>query len=277
VNALKHQGVTRRWFFVRYWDERPHLRVRLDQRSRQQLDEARWKLEEALHPHLEAGDAWSLQFDTYEPEIERYGGPAAIQAAERFFAADSDMAASMIALDPGRVSDHREQLAVAAVHALLDDFGFDIPKRRVWTQTVRDALFAEFQLGSDAAISLGRCFRSVRHMLEGLLDLPGPRPGEHEGSRIGVAVRELLDNRAREAKRFAEILSQLDRDQQLTASVSGVVASLAHMTVNRLVPDGPRLVEVAVLDLLHRLYTSWAARSASAAAVLSGGRPEAVS
>jgi hypothetical protein len=60
---------------------------------------------------------------------------------------------------------------------------------------------------------------------------------------------------------FAAKLRSLERDGGLTVSPPGVVASLAHMSVNRLVPSAPRTVEVVVFDFLNRLYAGAMARS----------------
>ena len=40
-------------------------------------------------PLLDAGLLWRVQLDTYEREMERYGGEAGIGLAERVFHADS--------------------------------------------------------------------------------------------------------------------------------------------------------------------------------------------
>ena len=39
---------------------------------------------------LEDGQLWRLQLDTYEREVERYGGPEGMVLAERLFQADSE-------------------------------------------------------------------------------------------------------------------------------------------------------------------------------------------
>ena len=67
--------------------------------------------------------------------------------------------------------------------------------------------------------------------------------------------------RSSAAVEFAAKLRSLERDGGLTASPPGVVASLAHMSVNRLVPSAPRTVEVVVFDFLNRLYAGAMARS----------------
>ncbi|MFG2713971.1 lantibiotic dehydratase [Streptomyces goshikiensis] len=82
-------GAVDRWFYLRYRDPDSHLRLRFHG------DPA--ALTGDLLPRLAAwsdrlaadGLGGRLVLDTYEPELERYGGAAAAAAAERAFHADS--------------------------------------------------------------------------------------------------------------------------------------------------------------------------------------------
>src|SRR5207248_9086836 len=80
---------TGREFFRRYADPDPHLPLRFHGEP----GTLRGDLLPALHDWATArcdeGLASRLALDGYQPELERYGGPAAMEAAERVFAADS--------------------------------------------------------------------------------------------------------------------------------------------------------------------------------------------
>ena len=82
-------GLARRWFFLRYADPDPHLRIR-------------WQgdpdvLMRHLMPHvavlasqlIESGHLSRFVIDTYERELERYGGPRGTEVSESIFHADS--------------------------------------------------------------------------------------------------------------------------------------------------------------------------------------------
>ncbi|MBD3004081.1 lantibiotic dehydratase [Streptomyces sp. 5-10] len=78
-----------RWFFIRYADPEPHLRLRFHGDrdvvwSRIAPTVLDWV--DDLHGQRLAG---RMVVDTYEPETVRYGGPEALDAAERFFHRDS--------------------------------------------------------------------------------------------------------------------------------------------------------------------------------------------
>ncbi|MGI5132081.1 lantibiotic dehydratase [Pseudonocardia sp. CA-107938] len=87
-----------RWFFLRYADPLPHLRVRVHGPARELVEE--WA------DALCAGDlAQTFVLDTYEPEVARYGGIELLEAAERAFHADSEAAVAQLRLAPDLPSD----------------------------------------------------------------------------------------------------------------------------------------------------------------------------
>ncbi|GHF51210.1 hypothetical protein GCM10010359_61960 [Streptomyces morookaense] len=85
------EGVDR-WFFLRYRDPAPHLRLRFHGTGLlPRLGE--W------HQELrQQGLCGRMVIDGYEPEWERYGGPEAMAAAEAAFQADSQACVEQLAL-----------------------------------------------------------------------------------------------------------------------------------------------------------------------------------
>jgi hypothetical protein len=78
-----------RWFFVRYADPRTHLRVRLYCSSREAAVRVRETIAAQAQRLLDDSAIDRFVFDTYDPEYERYGGEEQLEAAERYFHADS--------------------------------------------------------------------------------------------------------------------------------------------------------------------------------------------
>ncbi len=91
VRELEERGLLEEFHFVRSADPEAHLRLRLRPRGRTGLE-----LLEQVRCHLDAEadsyavDRWEVA--TYEREVDRYGGPALIAAAEQLFTADSRLA-----------------------------------------------------------------------------------------------------------------------------------------------------------------------------------------
>lgn len=89
VARLRETGALQAWFFVRYADPRYHLRLRLQAAPGAELDvrDAVCDLGTTL---LAAQAVSRFALDTYEPELERYGGPSLIDTAHRWFTLDSE-------------------------------------------------------------------------------------------------------------------------------------------------------------------------------------------
>src|SRR5262249_33208290 len=78
-------GVTDRWFFIRYADPEWHVRLRFHGDPRRLRGELLPALERATEPLLADGRLWRVAHDTYEREVDRYGGAEAIELAESVF------------------------------------------------------------------------------------------------------------------------------------------------------------------------------------------------
>lgn len=110
ASTLLGKGVAEQFFFIRYAENGPHLRLRLLGVPNRLVSEAVPYLEEKAaayfvqNPSVSRKDAppdWqpndSVVWITYEPEIERYGGPVAIRLAEQHFQASSEAVGGAIA------------------------------------------------------------------------------------------------------------------------------------------------------------------------------------
>ncbi|WP_055483637.1 lantibiotic dehydratase [Sphaerimonospora mesophila] len=86
-------GSDAQWWFLRYHDPDHHLRIRLTGAFSAAMagQVATW-CEEVRRAGLMA----RVQWDTYFPETARFGGPAAMHAAETYFAADSATAVTQL-------------------------------------------------------------------------------------------------------------------------------------------------------------------------------------
>lgn len=77
-----------RWFFIRYADPLPHIRVRFELTSLDNLGETILLFKQAIEPYIKNGFIHKYQIDTYVREIERYGIDT-IDQCETFFYKDS--------------------------------------------------------------------------------------------------------------------------------------------------------------------------------------------
>ena len=100
--AARQSGAADGWFFVRYGDPDWHLRVRFHGEPARLHAEVLPALQAAAAPLLDDGRVWRLQLDTYEREVERYGGPEGVALAERLFEAVRSLPGETMAVPVSR-------------------------------------------------------------------------------------------------------------------------------------------------------------------------------
>jgi thiopeptide-type bacteriocin biosynthesis protein len=208
------------------------------------------------------GDVWRLQLDTYDREVERYGGPQAVELAERIFEADSDAALELLSmLEDGEAGEaERWKLALLGADALLDALGLTFDGKRDLATRLKQTFAEEHH--ADAALSraLGELYRKHARELGALL---GDEPGARAASAFAPGF-EVLARRAEEIAPLAAGLRRLESEGRVSRPLGMIVPSLVHMSVNRLLTCAHRRQELVLYDLLARTYASVAGRRADA-------------
>jgi thiopeptide-type bacteriocin biosynthesis protein len=231
------------WFFVRYADPDFHLRVRFHGDPRALLGNVVPALHAAAAPAVAAGQLIRLQFDTYEREVERYGGPDGIELAERLFHADSEAAL-------GWISDHaltaddsaRWRVALVGIDRLLDDLGVALVDRDCFAASQRDDLQRRLRADVTLLRAIGDRFRAERPSLDHPL-------ADAVFARRSSALRVIVDE-----------LRHRERAGRLTRSVAELTRSYVHLSANRMARTYPLEQELVLYSFLSRLYRTRLAR-----------------
>jgi thiopeptide-type bacteriocin biosynthesis protein len=247
--AALRSGAADGWFFVRYGDPDWHLRLRLHGEPERLLAEVLPALQSAAAPLLEDGRVWRLQLDTYEREVERYGGDEGVALAEQLFGADSEAVVALAGLlaEDAR-GEARWRLAVCGMDLLLSDLGFDLDTRHGLLRQLREAFAREHRADAALKRQLGARFRKEGKALQALLE-PAQAP-DPLAPALAVLRR---------------------RSERLRQPLAGLAASYLHMHANRLLRSAQRAQEMVLYDFLYRLYQSRAAQAQTG-----GARPARV-
>lgn len=224
-----------RWFFVRYNDDGGfHLRVRFHcLEPERMLELARVFAANPLISRVELG--------TYERELERYGGPAAMALAEELFCADSDAVVKLLPY----AAALRWQLAVYGSDVLLTDLGLDADEQRALLAKLVAGYGHEFRVDRILRDELARNTRDRAGTLRACYETAPTQPWH-------AAYRERSERVAplgRELRRCATGEPYLD-----------LAASVLHMHLNRWLRSAPRKQELVIYDQLQRLHVSREAR-----------------
>ena len=234
-------GLAERWFFIRYSDPEPHLRLRFGGAPDRLIDELFPRICTWTGELVAEGACQRVAIDTYEREIERYGGLAAIGLAEELFAIDSPAVVELLRLAQHELRTiDRTTLGVLSIDALLDGLGFSASQRLDW-----------YRAEVSAKHHSGDAYRARQGDLRRLLGDPTACADEPGGAALG---RVLAARRAALAP-IRERLRELDRQGQLESSLERLCQSYVHLHCNRLLGGGPP-TEQQVLGLLLRTRES---------------------
>ncbi|MES1244439.1 MAG: lantibiotic dehydratase [Acidobacteriota bacterium] len=255
-------GDARSWFFLRYGDPDWHLRVRFHGAPARLLGNVLPRLEEAFRRLQASGAAWKLQLDTYEREIERYGGPGGIELSEELFFHDSEAVAAIVeslASDTG--ADLRWRLMLLGMDRMMEDFGYDLEGRQRLAEACRTAFAGRYRqdvLRGPVADRL----RKERPALERLL-----------ATREDEELQPALDALGRRSAALDGLVRELrarELQGRLRSSVEDILPSYLHMFVNRLSRSSGPEHEMVLYDFLAQIYGSLRARARSRSSAPAG-------
>jgi thiopeptide-type bacteriocin biosynthesis protein len=255
VRSSLASGAADAWFFIRYADPEWHLRLRLHGERGRLHAEVLPGLEAAAAPLLETGQLWRMQLDTYEREVERYGGDRGIELAEQLFAADSEAVLTILGSFSGDAGlDLRWRMAMAGMDLLFEDLGLTLDEKRTLARRQREGFGREFAVDGTFRGQVGQRYRAERTHLEALLD-----PGQGPPAPLATGL-EALHRRSLQLIPVTDELRRLARAGRLSTPMTDLAASFAHMHVNRLLRSAHRAQELVLYELLDRAYSARAGR-----------------
>jgi lantibiotic biosynthesis protein len=255
VRSSLASGAADAWFFIRYADPDWHLRLRLHGEPGRLHAEVLPGLEVAAAPLLETGQLWRVQLDTYEREVERYGGDRGVELAEQLFTADSQAVLTILGSLTGDAGiDLRWRLAMAGIDLLFEDLGLTLEEKRSVTRRARESFGREFGIDGNFRGQVSQRYRAERARLEALLD-----PGQTPPPPLAAGL-EALRRRSLQLAPVTAELRRLSQAMRLSATLADIARSFAHMHVNRLLRSAHRAQELVLYELLDRAYSSRAGR-----------------
>lgn len=228
-------GGAPRYFYIRYSDPSPHLRLRV-WRGEGASDSTATRIAQWADTLVKARLCIDHCFCRYERELERYGGTEAMPLVEEIFAADSRLCHELVAArNVKRVALDSWSLCVLSLDRLLAALGLGEEEIANWLAEApedRRRLGPQFRERK----------RDLRIILAGGHGLP-----EQTNAAINEAVGVISASWQK--------LTRLDRNQKLDADLAQIRRSFAHLHVNRQLGTNSE-VETIIFFLLSRARRS---------------------
>jgi lantibiotic biosynthesis protein len=227
------------WFFVRYSDPEPHLRLRFRGEPEVLLITVMPRLCAWNQQLINRDLCFTAAIDTYDREIERYKSIAGMGYSERVFGADSRAVAKLLALRRAGIIDlDPVVLAATSIRDLLELAGYDHAEQLRWITSI---------VGRIPSPHPG-----PRNEVRQLRAVLCSGPSAFTAFKGGAEVAAVFDGRRRELPGLAD---RVDEITQGTPAVrDDLLHSYIHMHCNRLLGRDRTREAKSLIVLQKTLY-----------------------
>jgi thiopeptide-type bacteriocin biosynthesis protein len=261
LSMIRAENATDHWFFLRYGDPHWHLRVRFHGDPRKLTGYVLPELQSLLASHMRDGIAWRLQFDTYEREIERYGGAAGIRLAEQIFHLDSELCLQLLStISDSLGTKVRWYLAFCSIDHILTAMGLDLKQKHGLIKGLARSYEKTLRIPEKYRTQVAERFRNERRTLSLLLEEPTA------SNLIPREAQLMISEFGQRCCSIAQELETARRRNDLSRSIQELAGSYIHMHMNRLCRSAQNAQEMVLYELLARTYDSKLARRKSSVA-----------
>lgn len=234
-------GTVSKWFFIRYQDHAPHIRLRLKVDPKN-ISEVLIAFRQSLEGHIRQQVIREYQLDVYSRELERYQ-VAGIDLTEDHFEASSDFVLQY--LGEGKTAPPTYLAALITVQAMTATLIPGSDEQLGFYRESFEGLLLEFE-GDAMRRELDLKYRELGREIDTALQAPGV----FNSKSLSVAFNKLHQS-------VQTIKAGLQADSPMNIDY---LRSLIHMHLNRLFTDQQRTQEMVIYFLLYKYATSMAGR-----------------
>ena len=218
----QHRRQIKKWFFIRYSDPAPHIRLRLQLKDRTFTGDLLTAINDALAILCKDGLVADIQVKTYNRESERYG-PDRMELVEAYFYMDSQYTFKLLS--------HNYSTETLQLHSLRFMYELlhlaDFKDKDLFAQTVADSFSREYQLDQPAFKQVNRSFEALKNKID--------------------------ENKLTLTATYKRSFTKIMNDCCDKAEKKRMMADLIHMHVNRVFVTGQRKQEA----LLYQYLVKW--------------------
>jgi thiopeptide-type bacteriocin biosynthesis protein len=235
VEKLIGDQVISKFFFVRYQDPEPHIRLRfLVNGQGERYPEVLAAIQALTRQHQQSGLIYKVQLDTYQRELERYGMEQ-IGLCESVFCLDSIQVLKFLHQNSEVCDeDMRFSFAISQIDRLLSNADLSLEERLAVADKLKEDFFEEF--GGDTKLRKQLSFQYRN--LKPAMDFCFQEKQTYNNNPLKTCLSEIKENLG-DSKQYFSILS-----------------SMIHMSVNRIFYSKQRAYELIIYHCLSKYYNT---------------------
>jgi len=218
---LLRQEIITKYFYVRYQDNKPHIRLRIKGKPSKLYSLLPTLFSAWFKDLLNDGIINNVEISTYEREVERYGGPDYIDKVENLFYFDSKCVSNILNLKY-QYSNHfnEDMIAILSVIDYLDSTGMSLSNQIDWIEkrSLRNEYYKEFRKQKKNIIF----YTNPNNNWENL-----------KSAKTGEILHGFLTERRKIVKQFSDELNE--KTTLFYNNINDIWASIIHLHLNRLI------------------------------------------
>ena len=238
VEQLQNENKIKKWFFIRYNDPKPHLRIRFNINNVNNYNYILEKINSLFGEYLNSGEISNVVIDTYKKELERYGENT-IEYAEELFFRSSELILNFLEYD----DEEKIMVALFYIDFIFSELGLSNEEKINWIKNFDNAFKTEFNADKNLNNQLKRKYIDFQ-----------PKYFEFIKSNEFKDIRNLITNNISDIHIVIEKILELEKKDCLNVEKKDFFQSIFHMHINRLFVSNQRLFEMIVYDCLLRFY-----------------------
>jgi thiopeptide-type bacteriocin biosynthesis protein len=232
-----------KWFFIRYYDPKFHIRLRFHLTDSKNLHHVIDAMNVFLSKYLANGFIENIQLDTYVKETERYGGKEGIILSENIFFADSVMMCELLSSLGQNKEEQRWLFGLVNVDRLMNDFNLSIEMRILFLDNLVKYFQGDFMKNKYLTKQFDAKFRNHLKEVNAVL----------KDNKIDL-YEYLVNKRHKIHCPFISGINSGIEKKTIHKQIPDLLSSYIHMSCNRLFRTEHRRHEFVLYNLLLRFY-----------------------
>jgi thiopeptide-type bacteriocin biosynthesis protein len=240
---LYTEKIIDKWFFIRYYDSKFHIRLRFHLIDSKRMIDVIELMNIFFSKYLKNGFIENIQLDTYTKEIERYGGKVGIILSENIFFADSVMMCELLSLLGQNKEEQRWLFGLVNIDSLMSDFNLSIEIRVAFLENLIKYFQGDFLKNKYLTKQFDTKFKNHLKEINSIL----------KNNRIDL-YEYLVNMRSRMHNPIISEITDGVKNETIHKQISDLLSSYIHMSCNRLFRTEHRRHEYVLYSLLLRFY-----------------------
>lgn len=155
LQKLQEEDLIKKWFFIRYYDPRVHLRLRFELSDLNNFSRVVSLINNSLQEYRDSGEVSACIIDVYRREIERYGEATMEEAELLFYKSSESVLYEYLHFD----DEEKIMVCLYYIDKVLEYLGLSMEEKLNWIHEFNFAFKQEFNADKKLNTQLDKKYR----------------------------------------------------------------------------------------------------------------------